>query len=95
MSWRERLPAVLTSRWTERAYMVVIVGCLASRTDAGRRAALVLCALLCAGILLATLPALLRLRRATRDWPDTPEGREHARRTAQRLEKENKNKIEL
>lgn len=75
--------------------MAVIVGCLASRTDTGFWAAVALCALLCAGLLLATLPALLQLRRALRDWPDTPEGREYARRTAARLEKENKNKIEL
>lgn len=95
MSRRDRLLAVLTSRWTERAYMVVIVGCLATRTDTGFRVAVALCVLLCAAILLATLPALRQVYRATRDWPDTAEGREYARRTAARLEKENKNKIEL
>lgn len=95
MSRRERLLGILTSRWTERAYMVVIVGCLATRTDTGFRVAVALCALFCAAILLATLPALLRAYRATRDWPDTAEGREYARRTAVRLENENKNKIEL
>lgn len=80
MRWKERLTAILTSRWTERACMVVIIGCCASRTEAGYRAA----------ILLATLPALLQARRAERRWSDTPEGREYARRTAMQPEKENK-----
>lgn len=75
--------------------MALVAGCFASRTDTGFRVAVALCVLLCAVILLATLPALLRTYRAGRDWPDTPEGREHARRTAVRLENENKNKIEL
>lgn len=95
MSRRERLLAVATSRWTERACMVVIAGCFASRTDVGFWATVALCALLCAVILLSTLPALLRAYRTGRDWPDTAEGREYARRTAVRLNKENKNKIEL
>ncbi len=94
MHWRDRLLAVATSRWTERICMAVIVGCLVRRTDTGLRVAIALCVLLCTTILLATLPALLKVYRAGRDWPDTPEGSEHACRTAMQLEKETKNKIE-
>ncbi len=95
MRLNERLLLLATSRWTGRIYLVVVAGCCATQTRTGRVAAAVVCGLCCLTLLVAALPTLRELRRKWRDWPDTAEGRAYAQQLAQRLNEENKNKIEL
>lgn len=95
MNWRRKLCGIVTSRWTYAACVYMLIMALWSRNRGWWIAACIAAGTLIAGLLLGTVPALRQVNRAWRDFPNTPEAEEYARRKRKELENEDKNKIEL
>lgn len=95
MNWGEKLVGIVTSRWMQGLYFGILCIAVWSRSRGWWIAACVAAGTLIAGLLLGTVPALRQINRAWRDYPNTPEAEEYARRKRKELENEDKNKIEL